>query len=326
VRRCMSDHTRKWNKPSATPGSKTATPSEHIATPNRKFISTTAERKRIAALLRTTPKLTSVTVGGETEGNPTIDSNTKPTQSQNLDSTPSWLLWLLAITFFIVFVTFTVYIVYDLAIHHGIHDSRHLMDSHSSHTKVQGQDSKVQLSPDDGAHFGVALKKSEQKIQNRILVKVLRYNEIWDHYRPNSTQLSPKLVYNIYEMTEELVSHPHDQCEPIFSSIEISCCCFAEKIDRMLCHNDEPIKMSSTDHRDIKIFQVMCDLLHGKSTKSRRSATPKGAGYDRGPSIYLGLSYDYVNQTMPQFSDGLEADNNNECTLKMNFMCISSLV
>ncbi len=171
------------------------------------------------------------------------------------------------------------------------------------------------------------------------MVKILRAEEIWDHYNhlpDDSGQRRVQsgkttLFYNIYDLNDELThmaTGASAMCEPIISSIELSCCCFAEKLDQMICHDDEPTQLAApaplVGDIQFKVFQVSCDLFHlGKSKLvDQTDRDEKEDNRQRSVSVYLGLSFDYINQTLPQFTDGFTTDNHNECTLKMNFMCV----
>jgi hypothetical protein len=229
-----------------------------------------------------------------------------------LDITQSYTSYVLMGVFAIIFVALVVFIVYDLSVH---------THSHLSFNQ------KAEPDHSEMAHSG--LKKSTKQLHNRMMVKVLHAEEIWDHYKHLSDDRrlvhsgTTVLFYNIYDLNDELTHGRTGEsavCDPIISSVELSCCCFAEKLDQTICHGDDPsqIATSTLPHDvQIKVFQVSCDLFHfgqkpdGEKTKHL--------------SVYLGLSGDYINQTLPQYTNGFTSDNHNECTLKMKFMCVMAM-
>jgi len=234
------------------------------------------------------------------------------------DITQSYTAYILAAVFTIIFVAFVVFIVYDLSLNHTTYTSS---SAHGILARANNHDHLVSDSS--------GLKKSNsQRIHNRLMVKVLRAEEIWDQYAhlKDSTdnllgQLGPApLFYNVYELNDAITHSTGEStlCDPIFASMELTCCCFAETLDKMICRGDGPVKFVTgpSPHMEPKIFQVSCDLFRTEKRLYDQEDKKK-------LSIYLGISADYINQTVPKYANGFTADNHNECVVKMNFMCVT---
>jgi len=273
------------------------------------------QRTRMVKILRNHTK----SVTGETNVDLLDIINRKSTNTTKntiaLEVTNNYTMWILVVVFALTFVGLVVFIVYDLTIHHGVGIITNAEPTSQEHVvKKLIRQQPIMLE-----------QKTKQTLQNRILVKVLHGEEIWDNYKGlNYTLLSLGhdgtllMGYNMYSMEPDYV-HTTDQCEPIVSSVEVSCCCFFEKFDKMLCNDDNPIRITTPSLPDKNIetrtFKITCELLYGKrGGKSTQH---------HNPILYLGLSTDYVNQTSPQYFEGFVVDNHNECTLKMSFVCFT---
>ena len=240
-----------------------------------------------------------------------------------IDTTQTYTACILITVFAIVFIGLIVFIAYDLTIHH---ETLSLEIASIKNPPLSGG-SKPNSPKDNNRLSSVAKRK---QIHNKMLVKIIQADELWDHYEhvnytidKSRVNLKQKILmgYNAYDMDNDFFRNTiDDKCEPIISSITASCCCFFEKMDRLMCDNDEPIEFSSPSTEgliDIKLYQITCELLYSKKMVNSNSIQ-----YHT-PILYLGLSLDYVNQTAPQYFEGFVVDNHSECTLKITFVCLT---
>jgi hypothetical protein len=111
-------------------------------------------------------------------------------------------------------------------------------------------------------------------------------------------------------------------CSPVWSSVELSCCCFVDRIDKMFCQDDDPLQMTYLDDlNQLKdwSFSLACDLLYPGSAATRGDNETKDIAPPPPPHlpwIYLGLSKDYISYNKNQLPL-----TKNECTLKIRLLC-----
>jgi hypothetical protein len=241
-------------------------------------------------------------------------------RNKALEVTTNYTACALIVTFLLITIGLVVFIIYDVAVHHG------------ENIGTTSLGAKVQEVSERDNYATLKLQKYSKTVQQQVVAKILTNKDIWESYGNSSDFESDYIIYNVFEITED------NTCDILFSSIQFSCCCFLDVIDKMLCNTDPPFKFS-IDNYNVKkdtntsklldVFQIVCNIVYNNGMEQngideslKRHDLAKGFEKKK-PLIYMGLTTGYVKYSEPAEIEGfLVGDGQNECTLKTSFFCL----
>ncbi len=219
----------------------------------------------------------------------------------------------------IFFLGLVVYIVYDLSV--------------NGRTGISSSTSNVNVNHPTDPKNGIVEKSGNGgTVDHKTFIKIITPDSIKLHEQEYKILQKYKnnleMYYKFYDLDNSAEGSTY--CEPILSSIEVTCCCFLENMDHTICNGDEPLIIehkivddtdSSQNEEFVSMaFYLSCNVVHTIAKAKRSSSPPPNITTTnkrniRFPLVKFGLSKDYINNTIIN-------ESQNECTIKMNVLCV----